>query len=785
MRRVLLAETAGFCFGVRRAVDMAERAARTGESCVTLGPIIHNRHVVEQLEEMGVKIIHTPEEAVPGSRVIVRSHGVGRAVLAALEVGGADIIDATCPDVQKIHRIIEAADGAGRQVVVVGKRDHPEVVAACGWCRSPVVVETAEELQDWLSIHENRKKPLTVAFQTTYNREKMELAQEIIKKWCTSAEIFDTICSATSKRQAEAARLAAGSDVMIVIGGADSANSRNLAEICKAHCRQVVFVESAEALSPAQFVGADTIGIVAGASTPAWIIKEVYQTMNDEILKQAEETELPPVQPEEAAPAEPEVEVEVEAVAVTEEAAPAETEAEEESGPEDESFEALLEKSFKTLHTGEKVVGVVTSISPTEISVDLGTKQAAYIPIHELSDDPDANVEELVQVGGEVQAYVMRVNDVEGMIMLSKKRLDTVKYWDEIEAARANRTTVEGTVTEENKGGVVVRVKGIRVFVPASQTGIPRGQPMTELMGQKVNLRITEVNQSRRRVVGSIRAVGSEQRKEAAAKIWAEIENGKRYTGTVKSLTSYGAFVDIGGVDGMVHVSEFSWNRIKSPADVVKVGDPLDVYVISFDPEKRKISLGHKDPTQNPWKNFTDKYEKGSVAKVKIVKLMPFGAFAEIVAGVDGLIHISQIADRRIGKPHEFLSEGQEIDVKITDIDYDKKNVSLSIRALIEGENPPPADEDETDETYEADDHGSEDAIVYDTDINKPEPEVEEPADEPVSEPAAEVAEPAAEAEEPAAEAEEPAAEAEAPAAEAEEPVAEADDEAAAEPEEA
>jgi len=310
------------------------------------------------------------------------------------------------------------------------------------------------------------------------------------------------------------------------------------------------------------------------------------------------------------------------------------------------------------------------------------------------------------------------------MVMLSKKRLDTVKNWDMIEEAMKAKTVVEGIVTEENKGGVVVRVKGIRVFVPASQTGIPKDQPLTGLLREKVKLRITEVNQSRRRVVGSIRMVGSEERREKAEKTWAEIEVGKRYAGTVKSLTTYGAFIDIGGVDGMVHVSELSWKRVKSPADVLKVGDPIDVYVISFDKEKGKISLGHKDPSLNPWKMFTDKYEKGSVAKVKVVKLMPFGAFAEIVPGVDGLIHISQIADRRIGKPEEFLSEGQEIDVQITDIDYEKKNISLSIRALIEdvkgGESaaaPVEAYEEET---------GDEDFVVYDTDINKPEAVEEE-----------------------------------------------------------
>jgi len=762
-----LAETAGFCFGVRRAVDLAERTAADGVPCVTLGPIIHNRHVVERLRQMGVGSIDTPEEAESGSRVIIRSHGVGRAVLEALAARGVEVIDATCPDVKKIHRIIEAADAMGRQVVLVGGRAHPEVIAACGWCTDPVVVECAEEIEAWISDEKNREKPLTVVFQTTYARRKMEDVQEILKKWCTSAEIFDTICNATSKRQAEAAHLAEGSDAMIVIGDTGSANSRNLAAICAEYCEQVAFVEGAADLHPARFDAADTIGIVAGASTPAWIIREVYQTMSDEILKNAEETAEPTVETTEAEATTPVEEAEVEVV--VEEAAPAaepEAAAEEvvevaevveiaeepaptpvsEPAPveklpvqEDDSFEAMLDKTFKTLRTGEKVVGIVTSISPTEVSVDLGAKQAGYIPIHELADDPDVKVEDIIQVGGEVEAYIMRVNDVEGMIMLSKKRLDTVKYWDEIDAARGGRTTVEGVVTEENKGGVVVRVKGVRVFVPASQTGIPKDHPMTELIGQKVKLRITEVNQSRRRVVGSIKAVGSEMRKERAEKTWAEIENGKRYAGTVKSLTSYGVFVDIGGVDGMVHVSELSWNRIKSPADVVKVGDPLDVYVISFDKEKRKISLGHKDPKQNPWKNFTDKYEKGSVAKVKVVKLMPFGAFAEIVPGVDGLIHISQIADRRIGKPHEFLEEGQEIDVMVTDIDYDKKNVSLSIRALFEDTKPAPAEED----VYEEDNYGGEDAVVYDTDINKPEPEAEE--DEPEVEVEVIVEEPVAE----------------------------------------
>ena len=349
----------------------------------------------------------------------------------------------------------------------------------------------------------------------------------------------------------------------------------------------------------------------------------------------------------------------------------------------EESFAELLEKSIKTLHTGEKVTGVVTGIAPTEIYVDLGTKHAGYIPVSELTDDQTVDPLSLVTIGEEIETFVVRVNDQEGIITLSKKRLDVVKHWEEVEKACEDKTTVEGVVTEENKGGIVVSVKGVRVFVPASQTGLPRDAEMSQMLKEKVKLRIREVNRARRRVVGSIRAVGDEARAEAAVAVWAAIELGKKYAGTVKSLTSYGAFVDIGGVDGMVHISELSWSRIKHPSEVVKVGDQVEVFVISADAEKKKISLGMKDRAQEPWTAFTSKYAIGDVASVKIVKFMTFGAFAEIVPGVDGLIHISQIADRRIDAPGDALTEGEIVDVKIIDIDTEKKKVSLSIRALL------------------------------------------------------------------------------------------------------
>ena len=741
MKEIRLAKTAGFCFGVRRAVHLAEAASRTYENCYTLGPIIHNESVVKYLEGLGVCETDSLEGLPEGSAVIIRSHGIDRETYAALERAGVHIIDATCPDVAKIHKIAADTERQGKTLVVMGQRDHAEVQAICGWCRDAVVFETPEALNNWLTVEENCKKDLAVVFQSTANQEIMVRSTEIIKKECTSFEIFDTICNATSKRQQEAVALARASDAMVVIGGRHSANSVRLFEICREHCQQVYFIETASELSGCHFDDADIVGIIAGASTPAWIIKEVYDNMSDEIKRTGEETDaVENTVSDEGADLTPEIQEEVAAVAETQPEAPAAVGTDESQAGE-ESFAEMLEKSIKTLHTGEKVTGIVAAITPTEISVDLGTKQAGYIPIAELTDDPDVNIEELVQVGGEVETYVMRVNDMEGTVMLSKKRLDTVKNWDDIEQAREEKRTVEGVVTEENKGGVVANVKGVRVFIPASQTGLSKGTPFSSLIRQRVKLRITEVNQSRRRVVGSIRIVRSDERKEIAQKTWDEIEVGKHYNGVVKSITSYGAFVDIGGVDGMVHVSELSWGRIKTPADVVSVGDEVDVYVLSFDKEKGKISLGYKDPNANPWKVFTDKYGIGDVAKVRVVKLMPFGAFAEIVPGVDGLIHISQIADRRIGRPDEFLTEGQEIDVKIVDIDFDKKNVSLSIRALIEPTEAPIQEQESA-----ADDMGNVgDSVVYDTDVNAPTYEEEAPA-----EPAEETAKPAEETAEPA-----------------------------------
>ena len=348
-----------------------------------------------------------------------------------------------------------------------------------------------------------------------------------------------------------------------------------------------------------------------------------------------------------------------------------------------EDFAAMLEESFKTLNNGEKVTGTVVGISNNDVQVDLGVKHTAYIPLSELSDDPNYDVAANIHVGDEIEAVVVRVNDGEGTVTLSKKRVDQLKGWETVEKAYEEHTVVEGTIVEENRGGVVATAYGVRVFIPASQTGVPKDQPMSPLVKTKQSFYITEINRQRKRVVGSIRQIQQEARKAAAEQIWNTIEIGNEYDGVVKSLTSYGAFVDIGGVDGMVHISELSWGRIKHPSEVVSVGDKVKVFVIGLDKENKKISLGYKREEDNPWNVFKSKYDIGSVAEVKILKFMPFGAFAEIVPGVDGLIHISQIADRRIEKPGDVLSEGQIVDAKITAVDEEKQKISLSIRALL------------------------------------------------------------------------------------------------------
>ncbi len=633
---ITVAKNAGFCFGVRRAMQAAQQAAtgQNSKKVFTAGPIIHNAFAVAQLESLGV-FAETPQNIPNGATVVVRAHGITLPQLELLHSKNCEIVDATCPFVTKIHNIVQHESERGNHILIIGKPDHPEVLGIASRCNEQfTVADTWEKIEEFVVKFAN--KPFCAVCQTTFSKEKYVEFVKKLKNTCNYMCLFDTMCNATVVRQTEAQQQAARSDMVIVIGDEHSSNSLSLYKLCKGICPNTHFIQSAAMLDTAKPSTAKSVFITAGASVPDLIIEEVVHKMSEE-MKNGQE-----------------------------------------------SFEELLEQSLKTLHTGEKVTGIVTQINATDITVDLGVKQAGYIPLTELSDEPNYVVADNIKVGDEIEAFVVRVNDVEGVIMLSKKRLDAVKNWEVLEAAVESKEALDGIVIDQNKGGVVALVKGIRVFIPASQTGLPRDASFDEMMKTTHKMRITEVNRQRRRIVGSIKAVTSEARREAQTKIWETIEEGKRYNGVVKSFTSYGAFVDIGGVDGMVHISELSWSRIKHPSEILTIGQEVEVYVIGFDTEKRKISLGYKDSSANPWTKFTETYQVDDVANVKIVKYMPFGVFAEVLPGVDGLIHISQLSDKRIAKPEDAVKIGEMVDVKIIGIDDEKKKISLSIRALLE-----------------------------------------------------------------------------------------------------
>jgi len=650
MREVTVAKNAGFCFGVRRATEKVEKllACRNGAGQYTciLGKLIHNPGYNAFLAEQGAIIIREDEidryyalaEQGADVCVIIRTHGIVRSVEEKLARYAAacprfTYCDCTCPYVKKIHAI--AADHASddEAFVLIGSPVHPEVLSIMSYAGiHATVYEDAEALEAGLQERKQEFEGLnaiSMAAQTTQKLTEWKKCQKIIKKVYTNSKIFDTICSVTENRQTEAAQLSADSDGMIVIGGRDSSNTGKLFDVCKMHCVNTLWVEDASELTPGALAQCHKIAITAGASTPDRIIEEVKKTMTEQ-----------------------------------------------------ENFAQLLETSIKTLNTGDTVVGVVTYVSNNEIHLDLGAKATGVITYDQITDDPSAKLTEMFKIGDEVEAFVIKVSDLDGLATLSKKRVDADKNREKILATVDSGEILEGKVIEAVRGGVIVSVDSVHVFVPASMTGVPKDGDLHSIVGTNQKIKVIEVKGNR--AYGSIRAVQREERKAKEAAFWAEIEEGKVYEGPVKSLTSYGAFVDLGGVDGMVHVSELSWKRIKNPAEVVKVGDVIRVFVKAVDKEAKRISLGYKTEDTDPWYIFNSQYQIGDVATVKIVSIMPFGAFAEIVDGVDGLIHISQIADRKLGTPAEVLEVGQTVEAKIVDINNETKKVSLSIRALLE-----------------------------------------------------------------------------------------------------
>ena len=652
--RIEIADKAGFCFGVDRAVKIVYNIIENGGKAVTYGEIIHNETVVNELKSRGVNVINSPEEIekLENTSVVIRSHGVGRDIYELLEKRkpfGVDVCDGTCPFVARIHKIVSEKSGEGFDIIILGDKDHDEVQGVVKHCqKKPYICGNDDELREILQKKfKNFKKKVAIVAQTTYNIIIWEKCCRIIRSECPEAEVFNTICSATAERQQSAVRLAEKSDLMIVIGGKRSSNTAKLFDICREHCKACILISDAGELERENIpeklreLGENfNIGITAGASTPAYIIKEVQNHMS-EIIK---------------------------------------------NNDEDFDFASALDASFKKIYTGQRVKGYITAVNNTEATVDIGTKQTGYIALSELTDDPTLKVSDVVKVGDEVDLIVIKINDAEGIVNLSKKKVDAMVGFDKLVKAKEEDAVLEGTVTNVVKGGVIVITEGTRVFIPASQATARRDEKLENLLKKTVKFKIIEINEQKFKAVGSIKAVLNAEKDAAKAKFWENVKVGDKFKGEVKSITNYGAFVDLGGIDGMVHISELSWNRIKHPSEVVKVGDVIEVFVKELDSESGRISLGYKKDEDNPWVKFANEYSVGDVVEAKVVSITPFGAFAQIIPGIDGLIHISQIANKKVANVKDVLSVGDVVKAKITEIDTEKKRISMSIRELLEEE---------------------------------------------------------------------------------------------------
>ena len=632
--QIILAKTAGFCFGVNRAVKLTYEVLEQGRPVATLGPLIHNPQVVEDLESKGAITCDSVDDVPDGCEVVIRSHGVGQSVYDKISTRCLAYHDATCPFVTKIHKIAARAGAEGAMLLVAGDAKHPEVQGIVGHTTGKVeVFANLAELEKLLPELTQQKSIFAVA-QTTFNVQSWETCKEFLKNQCTNAKIFDTICNATWARQQEAEDLSQKCDHMVVIGGHHSSNTQKLLQVAARHTK-AINVETADELDKDWLNGARIVGVTAGASTPSSIIEEVLNCMSEEIR-------------------------------------------------DDMSFEEMLAASeAKPLYAGKIVKAKVISVSPTECVVGIdGSKHTGIVKLSEMSHDPNAKMEDLVKVDDELDLVVVKTNDQEGVDTLSRVRFEAQKGMKDVSEAAENGTVMEGDVMEANKGGVVVNVKGVRVFVPRSQATMRRDEDYTKLVGQHVKLVITEC--AGRKIVGSINKVTAEENKAKRDEFWKNVEVDKQYTGVVKSLTSYGAFVDIGGVDGLCHISELSWNNIKHPSEVVSVGDTIEVYVKSYDPENQKVSLGYKKEEDNPWEKLKNEYPIGSEFEAPVVSITKFGAFVRILPGIDGLVHISEISNERVNKVSDVLKVGDMVKVKLINVDFDRKRISLSMKACLD-----------------------------------------------------------------------------------------------------
>ncbi|MGB9791271.1 MAG: bifunctional 4-hydroxy-3-methylbut-2-enyl diphosphate reductase/30S ribosomal protein S1 [Thermacetogeniaceae bacterium] len=668
--RIIRATSAGFCLGVRRALKLIEKALKSHERVFTLGPLIHNPAVVEDLRRKGVEIIEELSEVKGGEPVLIRTHGVAPEVIEEAKKRGVCLIDATCPFVKRVQQLASALGQQGYFVVVFGEAEHPEVKGIVGWAGNNVVV--VENLADAEKLESCNKLGL-VAQTTQSQREYYEVSKAIIGK-AKEIRIFDTICRTSMIRQKEAAEIARRVDLMIVVGGKNSANTRQLAEICREFV-PTYHIEDVSELAPGMFQGAGSIGVTAGASTPDWIIEEVIE----EMMKFGEETEKL-----------------LEHYACSDdhdrcsgENCPDVTTSEGDTAiiagklpePAQEEMMSLeLAGTPRQIKQGDLITGTVVQIREDEVLLDIGGKSEGIIPRQELSFKAIRDPREAVSVGDVIDAYVLRVDNEEGHLILSKKRADRIKALDRLERALETKEELRGEAVKVVKGGLLVDVLNVRGFVPASLIERGRAGNLEKYIGKPLRLRVIDFDRSRGKVVLSQKAILQEEYLRAQEELWSTIQPGDTRKGIVRHLTDFGAFVDLGGVDGLLHISELSWGRVKHPSEVVHEGDEIEVYVLSVDRENKRISLSLKQLQPNPWDSVDERFQVGQIVSGSVVRLVSFGAFVEIEPGVEGLVHISRLADHRVDKPEDVVAVGQKVKVKILDINKKEHRISLSIR---------------------------------------------------------------------------------------------------------
>ena len=668
--KVIVARGAGFCYGVRRAVDLARRCAAERDGPIySLGPLIHNRQVVEELAGLGVRVIEDLEPAEAGSTVIIRSHGVGPGMLEDAAKRGIVVVDATCPFVSKAQRVAREITDSGLQAVVVGDPEHPEVKGIVGWTGGrAVVMESPEEARGRSLPHR-----VGVLAQTTQTREKFEAVVDSLRENCSSVEVLNTICSATAERQKSTVELARKVDVMVVVGGKNSSNTAKLVTLSAAGGTPAYRVETAAELEARWFEGKKTAGVTAGASTPQWIIEEVERRMKElgEMVIKENEGEV----------MEPGAEVEVENTAA--DTAPAEVVEAAAADPDESANDGGMGDAvdIKSVRPGQIVTGVVVQVNSDEVLVDVGAKSEGVISLRELACYDVSSPHDVVKVGDQIDVFVVKSEDNEGRLILSKERADAEKTWGVLEDYLNSGETVEGTVREVVKGGLLVDV-GVRAFLPASLVDRGYVEDLNKFVDQKISARVIELNKPRKKVILSRKAVVEEEYAQKRESMFENLKENQVVRGVVRRLTNFGAFVDIGGIDGLLHISEMAWHRVNHPSEVVKVGDEVNVMVLRIDRENEKVSLGLKQVLPNPWDNVVDSYPVGKVVPARVVRLAPFGAFVQLEPGVEGLVHISHLADRHVEKPDEVVKEGEEVNVKVLSVDPKEKRIRLSIREV-------------------------------------------------------------------------------------------------------